>query len=81
MGRVAAGCFFLMVSLYAAAASPEGGPAEPLMLTLDEAVRRALDQNLDLKKNLIDLSTAEYAAGRLWAEVFPSVSAELGTAY
>jgi outer membrane protein TolC len=70
-----------MVSLYAAAASPEAGSAEPLTLTLDEAVRRALDQNLDLKKNLIDLSTAEYAAGRLWAWVFPSVSADLGAGY
>jgi outer membrane protein TolC len=70
-----------MVTLCAAAASPENGPAGALTLTLDEAVRRALEQNLDLKKNLIDLSTAEYAAGRLWAEVFPSVSGGLGAGY
>jgi outer membrane protein TolC len=70
-----------MVSFCAAAASPESGPEEVLTLTLDEAVRRALDQNLDLKKNLIDLSTAEYAAARLWAEVFPSLGAGLGAGY
>jgi outer membrane protein TolC len=69
-----------MVSLYAAAA-PESGFPGVRTLTLDGAVQRALDQNLDLKKNLIDLSAAEYAAGRLWAEVFPSVSAGLGAGY
>jgi multidrug efflux system outer membrane protein len=58
---------------------PEGG--EPLAITLDEAVRRALEENLDLKKRLIDLSTAEYAAKNLWAELFPGISAGAGVNY
>ncbi|MDR1898814.1 MAG: TolC family protein [Treponema sp.] len=79
MRRIGAGCFFLMVSL--SAFSPGAGAGEPLTLTLDEAVTRALDQNLDLKKSLIDLSTAEYASGQLWAELFPTISAGLGADY
>jgi hypothetical protein len=55
--------------------------AETVTLTLDDAVVRALDQNLDLKKGAIDLAQAEYSAARLWSEIFPvpKVSASIYT--
>jgi multidrug efflux system outer membrane protein len=56
--------------------------ADPIIsLTLDDAVERALEQNLSLKKNLIDLSTADYAAKHLWSEVFPAISIGAGLSY
>ncbi|MDR1420136.1 MAG: TolC family protein [Treponema sp.] len=62
--------------------SGEGAaPSGPLVLTLEDAVRRALEQSLDLKRRLIDLSTAEYSAGRLWSFIFPGISAGGGASY
>jgi len=55
--------------------------ATSLTLSLDDAVKRGLENNLNLKKSLIDLSTAEYSAKRLWSEVFPSINASIGTSY
>jgi outer membrane protein TolC len=88
---VLAGCFFLLISLSLGVCplgadsveqSLPGETAEgPLVLSLDEAVRRALEENFDLKKRLIDLSTAEYAAKNLWAELFPGISAGAGLSY
>jgi multidrug efflux system outer membrane protein len=86
VGRVFAACFFLTVILCPAfteevpAESPLGGEGA-LVLTLDEAVRRALGENLGLKTLLIDLSAAEYAAKNLWAELFPGISAGAGASY
>jgi outer membrane protein TolC len=87
VGRVFVGFFFLVITLSPAspedktpaAAFPPGG--EPLVLFLDEAVSRALDENLDLKKRLIDLSTAGYASKNLWAELFPGITAGAGVTY
>jgi outer membrane protein TolC len=84
---VLAGCFFLAVAL--SAVSPEEGTTETplpgggdaLILSLDETVRRALEENLGLKRRLIDLSTAEYASKNLWAEIFPGISAGAGISY
>ncbi|MDR0624172.1 MAG: TolC family protein, partial [Treponema sp.] len=86
MGRVFAACFFLALSLPPAFGedAPEetrSGDGAALSLTLDGAVRRALEENLDLKTRLIDLSTAEYAAKNLWAELFPGISAGAGASY
>jgi outer membrane protein TolC len=83
---VFAGCFFLAVAL--STVSPEEGTETPLpgggdalILSLDEAVRRAVEENLGLKRRLIDLSTAEYASKNLWAEIFPGISAGAGISY
>jgi multidrug efflux system outer membrane protein len=54
---------------------------EPLVLTLEDAVSRALDNSLNLKKNLIDLATADYSSKRLWAEIFPTLSGTVGLNY
>jgi multidrug efflux system outer membrane protein len=59
---------------------PEEG-AETLVLSLEDAVSLALDNSLNLKQSLIDLSTAEYSSKRLWAEIFPSLSGNLGLNY
>jgi multidrug efflux system outer membrane protein len=64
-----------------AGAGAAGTAGSPLILSLDEAVRRALENNLNLKKNLIDLSSAEYAAKRLWSELFPSITGGAGIGY
>jgi outer membrane protein TolC len=46
----------------------------PLVLTLDDAVARALEYSINLQKNRISLEDEEYASKRLWAEVFPTIS-------
>jgi multidrug efflux system outer membrane protein len=48
--------------------------AETITLTLDDAVRLALDNSINLKKSAIDLAEAGYSAGRLWSEIFPNFS-------
>jgi outer membrane protein TolC len=68
--------FFLLTALRL----PFAG-AEPLSLTLDEAVRRALDESLNLQKSAIDLALAEYKAEHLWAEIFPSFSLRTGITF
>ena len=55
--------------------------AFPLTISLDEAIKQGLDNNLDLKKSLIDLSMTEYSARRAWFEVFPTISGTVGTSY
>ena len=64
---------FLCMGVLSAAAS--------LPLSLDDAVKQGIENNLNLKKNLIDLSTAEYSTSKLWWEIFPSINASVGTSY
>jgi multidrug efflux system outer membrane protein len=52
-----------------------------VILTLDRAVELALENNIDLRKRLIDLNNAEYAARHLWSELFPGISTSLGFRY
>jgi outer membrane protein TolC len=53
-------------------------PAAPAILSLDDAVEQGLEYSLNLKKSLVDLSSAEYSAKRLWSELFPTINATLG---
>jgi outer membrane protein TolC len=53
-------------------------PAAPAILSLDDAVKQGLENSLNLKKSLLDLSIAEYSANRLWSELFPTINATLG---
>jgi multidrug efflux system outer membrane protein len=55
--------------------------AAPAALTRDRAVELALENSIDLQKRFIDLRNAEYAANRLWSELFPAVSTSLGLRY
>jgi outer membrane protein TolC len=88
MRRIFGWVFFVLLSLGFSLpllrAAPSGAPGsggEILVLTLEDAVSRALDNNLNLKKNLIDLSTADYSAKRLWAEIFPTLTGAAGLNY
>ena len=55
--------------------------AEPVTLSLEEAVHRALDQSIHLRREAIDLALAGYSAGRLWSEIFPSFSLRAGLTF
>ena len=55
--------------------------AETVTLTLDDAVRLALDQSINLKKSAIDLAEAGYSASRLWSEIFPGFSLSAGLTF
>jgi len=55
--------------------------AETVTLTLEDAVKRAMDQSINLKKSAIDLAQTEYSAGRLWAEIFPGFSLSAGLTF
>ena len=67
---------FLIILFVTAAAG-----AETVTLTLEEAIRRALDQSLNLKKNAIDLAQTEYSATHLWSEIFPTFSLGAGLTF
>ena len=73
------GFFVLALALIAAPLlSPQEAPG---ILTLDRAVELAVENSVDLRRRLIDLRSAEYAANHLWAELFPGLSAGLGLSY
>ena len=55
--------------------------AETVTLSLDEAVKLALDNSINLKKGAIDLAQSEYSANRLWAEIFPGFSLSAGLTF
>ena len=52
--------------------------AQPATLSLEEAVQRALDQSVNLRREAIDLALAEYSASRLWSEIFPGINLNAG---
>ena len=52
--------------------------AEPVTLSLEEAIQRALDQSINLRRQAVDLAEAGYSANRLWSEIFPSFSLRAG---
>lgn len=55
--------------------------SEPITLTMDEAISRALDQSINLRKSAMDLAQAGYSARRLWSEIFPSFSLSAGLGF
>jgi multidrug efflux system outer membrane protein len=55
--------------------------ADPMALTREKAVELAMENSIDLQKRFIDLGNAEYAADRLWSELFPGISTSLGLRY
>jgi outer membrane protein TolC len=63
--------------LYLYAAGSDTGKT----LDLNEAVRLALANNLNLKKNQIDLASSGYQEKYLWSEIFPSINANMSTGY
>jgi len=51
-----------------------GGDEVPARLTLDEAVRRALDANRDVREARLALEVARRQATEAWGNVYPSIS-------
>jgi outer membrane protein TolC len=75
-------CLVLASACFPAVVFPaEAGGGADLVLSLEEVLARGLENNLNLKKNLLDLSAAEYAADNLWSEIFPSISGSAAAAY
>lgn len=54
---------------------------EPLRLNLKAALALAAENNLTLRKGLVDLRTAELRAKNSWSQVLPDISASAGAAY
>jgi len=50
-------------------------------LSLEEAVSLALDYNLNLQKERIDLEASGYSEKNLWSEIFPTINASAGVGY
>ncbi|MDR2049092.1 MAG: TolC family protein [Treponema sp.] len=69
-------CVLLFLSTYLSAQEP----AEEI-LTLERAVERAVDANVGIKKNVIELGLAKTDADSLWAQIFPSINLSAGMSY
>jgi multidrug efflux system outer membrane protein len=74
---------FAFCTLVPLGAAPEDSPESTgeLALTLEDAVKRALEHNVDLQKHQLTLADEEYSSQRLWAEIFPTISASAGLSY
>jgi outer membrane protein TolC len=55
--------------------------ADQIILSLTDALDRGVENNLNLKKSLIDMEAAGYSADKLWSEFFPTISGSLGASY
>jgi outer membrane protein TolC len=55
--------------------------ADQIALSLTDVLERGIENSLNLKKSLIDLEAAGYSAGKLWSEVFPTISGSFGGSY
>jgi len=60
-----------------ASAQDQGGTG----LSLEEAVALALEYNLNLQKERIDLEASGYSEKNLWSEIFPSINASASAGY
>jgi outer membrane protein TolC len=77
------GCVFLVLCALPLGAAPEDSPenAGGLVLTLEDAVERALEHSVALRQSRLTLEDEEYSSRRLWAEIFPNISASAGVSY
>ncbi|MCL2193856.1 MAG: TolC family protein, partial [Treponema sp.] len=73
--------FFILILCMGAFSQAQHASAPQVTLSLDDALRLGVENSLSLQRSLLDLSSAEYSANRLWAEVFPSISANIGASY
>ena len=69
--------FFAVLTL----AALSGAGAQTVTVTVDEAVRIALENNLILQRNAIDLSGKKRTADRSWNSLIPSVTAGAGVSH
>jgi len=50
-------------------------------LTLDDAVSRGVEFNLNLQKQKIDIAASSYSEKNIWSDIFPSINAEARFGY
>jgi outer membrane protein TolC len=55
--------------------------AEPLVLTLEDVINRAVTESNDLRQTLIDIETAQMQAKNNWAQFLPGIRAGVGLNY
>ena len=55
--------------------------AQTLVLSLDDAVKRAIEYNLNLQKQQIDISSSAESEKYIWGEIFPAISAGVSLGY
>jgi len=72
--------FLLPVSPFTVFAQSQNTPTATV-LGVEEAVKIALDYNLNLRKTQIDLATTGYSERNLWSEIFPTINASAGITY
>ncbi|MDR1096472.1 MAG: TolC family protein [Spirochaetaceae bacterium] len=65
--------FYMLMFGVAALASPQDSAEQVLSLDVDEAVRLALNNNLGLQRNALDLDEKQRAAGRSWNSLVPAL--------
>jgi outer membrane protein TolC len=70
-----------LCALFVVPALPLGAQASGLDLNLEDAISRALEYNINLQQSRISLDNQEYASKRLWAEIFPNISAGASITY
>ncbi|MDR0401005.1 MAG: TolC family protein [Treponema sp.] len=70
--------FFFGVLASPAGAAEDFSDGGGVVLSLEDAVERALRHSIELQKSRITLEGEEYSSRRLWAELFPSVNASGG---
>jgi outer membrane protein TolC len=58
-----------------------GAQELPGVLTLEKAVKLALDADAGIKKNAVELGLAKTDADSLWAQIFPSINLSAGMSY
>jgi outer membrane protein TolC len=80
-GEIVRRVLFLIVLLNISLWFPLYLNAEQIVISLADAIEKGIENNLNLKKSLIDLEAAGYSAHRLWSEVFPTVSGSVGVSY
>ena len=68
--------FFLHVNVFSEQSQTLGTE-----LTLDEAVKNAIEHNLNLQKLKIDLAASGYTEKKMWWELFPAINATLSAGY
>jgi outer membrane protein TolC len=72
---------FLYVLVVVSIPLPLGAQSAGLSLNLEDAISRALEYNINLQQSRISLENQKYTSDRLWAEIFPSISAGANIGY
>jgi outer membrane protein TolC len=70
---------FLIMGLLIIAGA--GAFAQSALVTVEDAVAKAIEQSLSLKMGAVDLETARVNAANIWAQLFPELSLSASASY